>query len=291
MAALDRVVTLSQVLGAAGTPAGEATGGGPVPAPTPAAPATPPLDLAEVKKKSPEPVAAKSAPPRSPAPTDPQTAPAPVLRAETAAAEFASGTVAVATLPASLPVAPPDLAESLESSPEPEYRENEPDLDYPADAEDPEAPPSHMAPGPQVARPARPAAEPITVAMQSAPAALPALWPALVAEFSAARPLLGSHLLRSQLIWEEGETPGLRLVFLDRGAWSLIGEDGGFRKSIQSFLAAKAEGGNETAVRFALDPSAAESQSPAPAIYAESDPMKREPIIGFIQELFEGRLL
>jgi len=193
-------------------------------------------------------------------------------------------------MPSPLQVSSADLAEPMEPIAEPEYRENEPDLDYPADAEDPEAPPSHMAPGPITAR-ARPAPEPIAVAMQAAPAALPALWPALVAEFSAERPLIGSHLLRSRLIWEDGETPGLRLIFLDRGAWSLIGEDAGFRKSIQAFLADKAEGGKETAVRFALDPVAAESQTPAPALYAESDPLKREPIIGFIQELFEGRLL
>jgi DNA polymerase III subunit gamma/tau len=297
MAALDRVVTLSQVLGAMEAPAGEPPGARPTSAPTaPAAPVTPPLDLSEVKKKSPEPVAAKAPAPRIPAPASPPSAPTPTaipvpaIRAE-AAAEFTTASVAVATLTASLQVAPSDLAEPMEPIAEPEYRENEPDLDYPADAEDPEAPPSHMAPGPQAPRLARPAPEPIAVSMQAAPAALPALWPALVAEFSAERPLIGSHLLRTRLTWEEGEAPGLRLIFLDRGAWSLIGEDAGFRKSIQAFLADKAEGGKETAVRFALDPAAAESQSPAPALYAESDPLKREPIIGFIQELFEGRLL
>jgi hypothetical protein len=41
-----------------------------------------------------------------------------------------------------------------------------------------------------------------------------------------------------------------------------------------------------------LDPEAAENPAPATAgVYGETDPMKREPIIAFIQELFEGRML
>jgi hypothetical protein len=128
--------------------------------------------------------------------------------------------------------------------------------------------------------------------MQASAAALPDLWPALVDEFMSVRPLLGSHLLRSRLTWEAGETSGLRVTFLDRGSWSLVGEDPDFRKSVQAFLASKAEGDREEVVRFSLDPEAAENPVPAAAAaYGESDPMKREPIIGFIQDLFEGRML
>jgi hypothetical protein len=127
---------------------------------------------------------------------------------------------------------------------------------------------------------------------QPSASALPVLWPALVGEFMAMRPLLGSHLMRSNLAWEDGEAPGLRVTFLERGSWSLVGEDPDFRKSVQAFLASKVEGGREAVVRFALDPAAPESPMPAAmAAYAENDPVKREPIIGFIQELFEGRML
>jgi len=279
MAALDRVVTLSQVLGAGGASGGPAqspAAAEPQPAPTRAAP-----DLAEVKKKSPEPVAAvasarETAPLRAPA-ADPTA--------------FEPGHVVVATLAPVRDLAPAELDEPMAPPIESEYGDPEPDPDYPANADDPDAPPSHMAPTQPAAHAPRPQEDPITVPLQASPAALPDLWPRLVAEFSAARPLVGSNLLRSRLVWENGETPGLRVVFLERSAWSLVGEDTDSRKTIQAFLATKAEGGRETPVRFSLDPDAAASPAPAMAAYAENDPMKREPIIGFIQELFEGRLL
>jgi DNA polymerase-3 subunit gamma/tau len=292
MAALDRVVTLSQVLGAggsAGGPAPSTAAGESQPAPLRAAP-----DLAEVKKKSPEPLAAKIAVPPA---TEPQTAVAPAretapLRAPAAdPTAFEPGHVVVATLAPARELAPEVLDEPLVPPAESEYGDPEPDPDYPSEADDPDAPPSHMSPTALAPPASRPAEEPITVPMQASPAALPALWPRLVAEFSGLRPLVGSNLLRSRLVWEDGETPGLRVVFLERGAWSLIGEDPDSRKTIQAFLASKSEGGRETPVRFSLDPDAAASPAPAMAAYAENDPMKREPIIGFIQELFEGRLL
>jgi hypothetical protein len=203
--------------------------------------------------------------------------------AAAASAEFA----AVATLAPPAPraeVAPSAFPEP--PVPEAEYEpEPEVDADYPADAEDPEAPPSHMAP-------ARAPEPELAVPVQSSPAALPAVWSALVGEFMASRPLVGAHLLQTRLVWEEGETQGLRLVFLERAAWSLIGEDADFRKTIQAFLASKAEGGKETVVRFSLDPEAAKA-GPAvevPSLAGKGQP-KEEPIIGFIQDLFEGRLI
>jgi hypothetical protein len=165
---------------------------------------------------------------------------------------------------------------------------NDPDMDYPSESGDPDdiiavAPTRNV---PEV---------PDTVAVQSSPSRLPALWPALVGEFMMERPLLGSHLLRTRLDWEDGETQGLRLVFLDRSAWSLIGDDGDFRKSIQGFLAGKAEGGNTTACRFTLDEvaaaEAASAAAPAMEALVSRDPMVKEPILRFIQDTFEGRML
>jgi len=266
------VVTLSQVMGAGGTPAAAPD---PASAPPPSAamesrpgPIKPVAGLSEAKKKSPEPIAA--------GPT-----------------AFEPGHVVVATLAPARNLAPAALEEAPTPAAESEYGDMEPDPDYPADAEDPDAPPSHMShSGPSLHGPQtpRPAEDPVAVPVQASPVDLPALWPRLVAELCADRPLLGSHLLRSRLAWEDGETPGLRVVFLERGAWSLIGEDTDTRKTIQAFLASKAEGGREAPVRFSLDPEAAASLAPAAAI-AENDPLKREPIIGFIQELFEGRML
>ena len=307
MAALDRVVTLSQVLGA------------PTVATQPGSPAAPPMasrpaepDLSEVKKKSPvEPVSQAPAAPVAVSPSlAPRSAPSahrpepdsaaaradsvPDLTVQSrhdteagqAAAEFSS---AVATL------AEPAVAEVRESGPatgaplpetEPDM-DREPELDYPSDPEESDA--AVAAPSP--ARSAEP--ESLVVAKQSAPALLPALWPALIAEFMTERPLLGSHLLATRLEWESGETSGLRLVFQERGAWALIGDDGDFRKSIQAFLAGKAEGGKEIAVRFSLDEAAAAKAKGAEpvAVAFERDPLKREPILKYIQDLFEGRML
>ena len=262
LAALDRIVSLSQVLDAGGTaPAGTAQ--------APPAPASRPVpDLVEVKKKSPEPVAV---PP----------------------AGQAAVPVALATLALPPEAGPEPYATPRDPLPEAEYDASEPDPDYPADPEDAEAPAAFRDPATSAA-----ASDPRPdscggPAPLRAPPELPDAWPELVGEFIAARPLVGSHLLRTRLAWEDGETSGLRVTFLERSDWSLFGEDPDFRKSIQAFLASKAEGGREFPVRFSLDPAAAESASPPPPAqnYPEADLRKKEPIIGFILDLFEGRQL
>jgi DNA polymerase III subunit gamma/tau len=337
MAALDRVVTLSQVLGAGGAPTAAAAipalSGPATSAPSPApesrpGPARTSPDLAEVKKKSPEPITAAPLPASARA-----TAASAPSEAASSEAAFSPQPTAIATLVAPRETVPgPILAQHLDAAPAPtpalhreaaptaasaphpetapavfpeattaalaagipdldeEYPDREPDPDYPLDAEDPEAVASPIARTAPV--PAPPDAEETVVPMQASASALPELWPALVGEFMAVRPLLGSHLLRSRLTWENGETSGLRVTFLERGSWSLVGEDPDFRKSVQAFLASKAEDGRDVAIRFALDPEASESPMPAAAAaYGERDPVKREPIIGFIQDLFEGRPL
>ncbi len=121
---------------------------------------------------------------------------------------------------------------------------------------------------------------------------MPAVWPALVAEFMSLRPLLGSNLRVTRLEWQGGETPELRVVFLERSPFSLIEDDADFRKSIQAFLASKVKGKQDYPVRFSLDPEAAAAGAAAdliPVAYGPEDPAKREPIINFIKDIFEAR--
>jgi hypothetical protein len=106
----------------------------------------------------------------------------------------------------------------------------------------------------------------------------------------AMRPLLGSHLRRTRLEHEAGETNTLRVTFLERSAYSLLGDDADFRKSFQAFLASKVAGGRDCALRFALDEEAAESEAAPMALsFGGADPAGKEPIIKFILDLFEGR--
>ncbi|MDB5051724.1 MAG: polymerase subunit gamma and tau [Fibrobacteres bacterium] len=304
MAALDRVVTLSQVLGQDFAPAIQATreaetsalGGSPG-RETPRAPEGA-SDLSEVKKKSP-PDAITPAP-ESPAPDFSPKAEAP---RESSVSDFAAQPSATAVLSRALPAIDPAMPlggaiEPVYSLPpalsdeemEPE-REMERDMEPDLDPDNPEAP-MPVTPPQAVADP-----ESLTVPAQESPAALPEVWPALVAEFMALRPLLGSHLRQTRLEWEAGDAPTLRVTFLERTAFSLIGDDADFRKSIQAFLGSKVPGSREFPVRFALDEAAAEAAKNAAGAavdlihipYGSEDPAKREPIINFIRDIFEGR--
>jgi DNA polymerase III subunit gamma/tau len=179
--------------------------------------------------------------------------------------------------------APSDLSYGTEIDPGMELeRDPEPDLD----PEDPEAP--------RIARPAEAEGQDsLTVAEQDSPARLPEVWTALVQEFMALKPLSGAHLARTRLEWEPGDSPTLRVTFLERGAFSAAGEDADFRKAVQSFLASKVAGRKESPVRFALDKAAADAGAAEaiPVPFAKGNPEDREPIIGFIQDLFEARTI
>ncbi len=337
MAALDRVVTLSQVLGQDFAPGSVARESG-------RAPGNAATDLSEVKKKSPLdgisawPAAiAKSAPASA---SDMAAAPAPATaRAEAPSPsrlepdptrlsapgesldraretqsptplDFSSptadigestgrdfGSQAFATLvlapapnaeadepigggmPSPYPL--PDLPERLVDAEADMERDLEPDLD----PEDPEAP-MPMAPPKNAA-----AADILIAPVQDSPAALPGIWHVLVGEFMAQRPLLGSHLLRTRLEPEPGETAALRVTFLERSTFSLIGDDAEFRKSIQAFLGSKVAEGRDFTLRFALDESAPAGREPLATHFGTEDPARREPIINFIRDTFAGRLV
>ncbi|MEO6096648.1 MAG: DNA polymerase III subunit gamma/tau [Fibrobacteria bacterium] len=338
MAALDRVVTLSQVLGQDFAPAAAAATGAGTPASMPHNIPAASADLDQVKKKSPPervmpaqprpsaeylperpPPSNRPESPRMPAsapnesasfPDSEQAAPIEAEPASvnpgpiqaSAAADFETASTSrpdasaeFAEFAAPTAVLTPERQENRDPLPEfaslqgadPEL-EQERDLD--ADPEDPEDVTAPAAPPASAAAP-----ESLTVPAQDSPARLPALWPALVAEFMSLRPLLGSNLRHSRLEWQAGETPALRVVFLDRTSYSLIEADGDFRKSIQGFLASKAKGRQDYPVRFTLDPDAVAAGAPASAVmpvsFGPGDPAQREPIINFIKDVFDGRLL
>jgi hypothetical protein len=294
MAALDRVVILSQVLGQdpapisatrepEGTAARESGGpaalgpGGSAPRESVRTSQEGP-DLSEVKKKSP-PDALADFPPMAAELREP---PHSDFAGQTAAATA----VLSPALPAVGPAAPMDGGrESIYALPDPDA-EADLDRDMEPDPDDPDAP-MPIAPPPAMAEP-----ESLTVAAQASPSALPEVWPALVSEFMVLRPLLGSHLRRTRPEWEGGDVPALRVIFLERAAFSLIGDDADFRKSVQAFLVSKVVGSRDFPVRFSLDEAVAGAAAePIPIPYGAEDPARREPIVNFIRDMFDGRLV
>ncbi len=302
MASLDRVISLSQVLAQD------------FPIPTQAQTTTPTTSDSEVKKKNPTenidvtpttkteaPRPVVSRPPIVPATvlsTAPATAPAfqpelnhPVSFSEIETAAFTAPEVQEQTTSATAAgygsESSEDYSESITSTPEstPGF---DPDLDkemeetYDRDADEAKGALSTTR---LVVATDKERAQ---LAVQESSNLLPDHWPQLVAEFIAARPVLGSHLLRTRLDWESGELPGLRLVFLEKSAYYLVGEDADFKKSIQHFLVSKLRTGLEFTIRYSLDEAAAESRDTAALPFGSDDPLQI-PIVGFIINLFEGR--
>ncbi|GEM_PF-1315851 len=334
MASLDRVVTLSQVLGqdfsaSAPPPAADSSAESkkknPIeklsPAPEVAlrAIAATPLS-APVASYATAPLAAPAASlATAPSATTPPAAPSAAATAFIAAPAVSSGFTATSPARATASAATAasaartdsatDLLESVETPyPGPDRNPaGEPDQDSPSetagaqieseldremedaydrDADDPESPPFPARTSADAAQ------ETIEVPSQDSPESLPALWPQLLGEFISARPLLGAHLTQTRLEWETGEAPGLRVTFLERAAYFLIGDDADFRKAIHGFLAAKVRGRMEFPVRFSLDEAAAasESRETVQLPFGSDDPL-RMPIVAFIRDVFEGRQL
>jgi DNA polymerase-3 subunit gamma/tau len=328
MAALDRMVTLSQVLGQ--LPGGEVTptippkngAAGSSPGPVAAAsPASPPAsqkfaedprvqeDPTGSKKKTPSEslkpaapaVASMVSPGEPPADSaawaEPAPAPSPLgnlFETETASLPSVESMVAVAeppggALPSPLPEAGPGPV-SLAAAALADEAETEPD--YTADPEeDPESLPMDLIVPPPPPVEEIPAITEVPV--QQGAEDLCGLWPRLVMEFTAARPFVGSNLSRTRLEPEEG---GLRLVFAEKSAFALFGDDADFRKGMQAFLAAKLVSSKGFALRTMLDEGAA-GQGPAAGV-TEAIPvpgiegiMLREPIVKTVRDLFEGRIL
>ncbi len=287
MASLDRVVTLSQVLGQEFQPAPSGAQGtmglkpdsqAPSPAPVPEtvmrkpAPETTsalrddvalPGSPGESKKKNPsEPLTPRLEPPR-----DNSWEHLTEIRVDSAlmAAETASQEATLTDEDAD------SSGMADDSDPDPEDPEMMAALEIP------------------VPRPTEPP-DPQRVPVQAGPAQLSGVWPMLVREFITARPLLGSNLAPTRLEYSDGETPELRVMFLERSAFQLIGDDADFKKTIQTFLYSKVAAG-DFQVRFALDPSAPETPAGPVASLMPDDPVRSEPIVGFTVHLFDGRLI
>ncbi len=111
------------------------------------------------------------------------------------------------------------------------------------------------------------------------------------------RPLLGSPLKWCKAEWEpEGETPAIKIIFLQSFAFELANDDPEFKKSLKEFLGAKLEPQEPFRILFDLDSHAAslaQTSAPATQSFAASmdEIIRKEPIIKRIQDLFEGRLL
>ncbi|HLP43593.1 MAG TPA: hypothetical protein VK465_18975, partial [Fibrobacteria bacterium] len=185
------------------------------------------------------------------------------------------------------PAAAPRIEPTASTADEEETDPASEDLDYSEDPEDPDM--QALPPGTLPVPHPRPGArEEGPVPQQPGPEHLPRLWPALVDELMATRPLLATHLRLSRLEWEREGSAGLTLVFLDRAAYSLLADDGDFRKSILAFLTSKLSANREFPLRHHLDEAAAASAEPVTLATLE-EARADEPILSYIRRLFEGR--
>jgi DNA polymerase-3 subunit gamma/tau len=254
MAALDRVVTLSQLMGQevpspAGSPALQAAppgGSAPPPAFEPSSPD------AEEKKKSPELVGHfESEIPPAP---DPHEAPPP-----------AHGSPPWEEDPAPDP------------DPAPPHPYSDPSLDrFPAHAEPKEA----------LAEPA--SSSPAGLSVDAATT----VWPELVEEYAQDKPFTAGPLRHSRLRLTEkvaGDPPLLEVVFSGPHQHDLFLADPENRKTLSAFLRAKFTPGAAFGLGFDVDASAEGAVLHAPE--SPSALLQREPILQTLMQLFEGRIL
>jgi DNA polymerase III subunit gamma/tau len=292
MASLDRVVTLSQLLGQ------DFTSSGPVASPID----TETHAVAEVKKKNPvesissvtaggapvtaggTPVTAGGAPVTAGAFTQ-----SPVYTQAMATSNLASAsTVLLAELDALEPGTETAFPEPILDAPVAIEEDLDSQMENAYDGDSDEADGTGIgdySPATSAISP-----EEVEVPSQASVTMLPELWPRLLGEFISSRPLLGSHLLKTRLDWTLEETPRLRVVFLEKSSFLMIENDADFRKAIQAFLHTKVIGSVDFPVHFHFDEIAATSDSKESVqlLYGSDDPMKI-PIVGFIRDLFEGR--
>lgn len=255
MASLDRVVTLSQILGQDFSTAGTSTQTQQTPVPLPASPTSSlpppnnvqqpsePMDLesremsADLKKKSP---------------------------------------VETLTLEAAEPLAP--YEEDLDLQMEEAYG-RDPDVT------------SETCAIPEVPRQVE-VQLPAEVPLQASASQLPALWPRLLGEFIAAHPQLGSNLLQSRLNCEGEETSELRVAFWDKQAYERIANNSDFEKSLKTFLCSKLPVTPIFGTPFYSEdvPGSGAAKAGVQLLYGANDPMQI-PIVNYIFDLFEGRTL
>ena len=294
MAALDRVVNLSQLLGQTPLPAAASHA-----APAAAA-ATAPSDTGDPKKKSPE-----------------LTAPAhPAVSSATTEATAATATVPVRTPddepPPPWDAPPPDL-EHEDTPPATVAPQSEEDADTirtdvdaerstEDDSEDANAEEEGDSGDPDDAfRPRATLADEEPVAARIATGSLspeeaPARWADLVEDYALDRPFTSSPLRHSVLRCTPGDGSAvLEVAFHNSHQQDLFLADADNRKSLRAFLAERfAPGASFTLTYTAPDSGDGESASAARAILpAESTEavVQSDPVIRSVLELFEGRVL
>ncbi len=255
MASLDRVVTLSQILGQDFSAPTLPTQAQPTPVPLPASPAS-------------------SLPPpnNGQQPSEPMD-----LNSREMSVDLKKkSSVETLTLDAAEPLAP--YEEDLDLQMEEAYG-RDPDVT------------AETCAIPEVPRQAE-VPLPAEVPLQASASQLPALWPRLLGEFIAAHPQLGSHLLQARLECEGEDTPELRVAFWDKQAYGRIVNNSDFEKSLKTFLSSKLSTIPTFGTPFYSEevPTAGDFKEGVQLLYGANDPMQI-PIVNYIFDLFEGRSL
>jgi len=296
MAALDRVVTLSQLMGQD------------VPASLPHSPA--PASDADPKKKSPEltPVPAPPAPPPAETPSEEFGTPEPTgaLAAAEAYPAF-HGDIQGDEIPPGMD-SPADTEPYAVDEASTAHRTDDPGALGFADSADeveddsPETDifsvTSPLDPDEEIRRP-----EPVLIE----PAEAPARWPDLVEDYALDRPFTSSPLrhstlnLKSRGDADNGGTTTLEVVFANEHYHDLFLADADNRKSLRAFLAGRLPADTSFALTFSTlggdktgGPGDADHGGAAHAIHPAASAqavIQNDPVIQAVISLFEGRVL
>ena len=292
MAALDRVVTLSQLMGVETPPSG-------IPHPAPAAPAA--REAGDPKKKSPELTAATHAAPAAAAmPPEVGADAPPPWEPEPPSYPDDAGFPAPAPQDAGDDEAAPSPVDASRNA-FPETSGSADDADAPEATADEDVPRFAVtAPGDDDEASEPPA--------RFNPAEAPARWPDLVEDYALDRPFTSSPLRHSRLIRKEdkdeaaGGSEGaitLEVLFSNEHHHDLFLADGENRKSLRAFLATRFDTDAFALVYAHEGMGASASEEPGGktvthAIHAAGSveaAIRAEPVIGTLIEMFEGRVL
>jgi DNA polymerase-3 subunit gamma/tau len=260
MAALDRVVTLAQLMGQEPAPVAIPAAGDPNAAPP-----------AADKKKNPELTTPERRDDSLAEPLDPEEAPGiPEPTAESP---------------------PPSPVPDFSDAPEPAAESGLPEYEEGSDLGDDLG--GIPAPGGSSGSLSSP--EGSATGRIWLPAEMPGAWADLVEDYALDRPFTSSPLRHSRLDWKDGETGTLEVTFAGAHYHDLFLSDGENRKSLREFLASRLAPGTQFTLAFSGG-EAGEGEAPAtirtihPAASAQAL-LEEEPGLRKLIEVFEGRLI
>ncbi len=290
MAALDRVVTLAQLMGQEPHALPAATAAPPAPASQASPAAADKKKNPELTEPAPNPIGSESSPDSSAVPAE-----APPFLPGSGFPDVPVAMESSNAFPASAPDAEDDLSASDEASDEDEGRGEELDGGdfggYPA-ARHPSASDLSSA--------ANASADGSAPARALDPAEMPASWADLVEDYALDRPFTSSPLRHSRLDFKEGAPATLEVVFANAHYLDLFLGDGENRKSLRAFLGARATRGSEFTLAFSAMETDGETPAPATAarpirpihpVASAEAVVEEEPMVRKLIEAFEGRLL